>query len=195
MIVWLRGSDSSILWSLMSHKVSFLTFADYNKKHTNFPWLPCYYCIFRNCLVWYQSDLASANQVTLPTFALAFIFKIASPTIAAMNEEIRILILEDTMVSGSVKARLHIKMLIVNPIPPRNAMPKICLHRKSEDSLASFILTARNDRPKIPINFPITRPRIIPQELSVVNPERILSGKIMAVLARANMGRITNATG
>ena len=86
-------------------------------------------------------------------------------------------------------------MLIVKPIPPNRETPRICLQFKSFDSVATFVFTAKNEIPKMPMNFPIINPKMIPNELLVVRLSKTLSGKMIAVLARAKMGRMIKATG
>jgi len=75
------------------------------------------------------------------------------------------LILDSLMMAPSSKARLVIKMLIVNPIPPRKETPRIYRQFRSAEMVANFVLTATKEKKKIPANFPIKRPVIIPMEL------------------------------
>ncbi len=52
-----------------------------------------------------------------------FDFKIINPIRAAKNDANKTLILEATITSGSLNAKLVIKMLIVNPMPPKSDIP------------------------------------------------------------------------
>ena len=94
-----------------------------------------------------------------------------------------------------MKARLVMKMLIVKPIPPKSDMPKMWRQFKSDERLASPILTARKEIRNMPANFPIMSPIIIPTELEVSKLFIKSSGNTMAVLTNANIGRIKNAAG
>lgn len=92
-------------------------------------------------------------------------------------------------------ARSAIKIDIVKPIPPKNPIPIIFPHFKSEGKVQRPILTPINAKSQIPNGFPITRPYIIPKLLFCPNPFIKLFPIEMQVLASANRGRIRKATG
>jgi hypothetical protein len=123
------------------------------------------------------------------------IFKISRPKIAEINEARRILIFEAVITAGLLKARLAINMLIVKPIPPSKEIPAIYFQFNPSDRLANLNLTAKYDTTKIPRNLPTIKPNIIPREFFVTRLSTILFGKLIAVFAKANMGRIIKATG
>ena len=117
------------------------------------------------------------------------------PHADAISEAARILIFELVMIDESLKARLVIKMLMVNPIPPKNATPAICRQFKSSEILASLVFTAKNEKKKIPENLPASNPAIMPIEFLLVRLATISFGKTIAVLAKAKTGIIIKATG
>ena len=118
-----------------------------------------------------------------------------SPLTDAISEAARILIFELVMTAESLKARLVIKILIVNPIPPKNATPAICRQFKPSEILASLVFTAKIENKKMPENLPASNPAIIPIEFLLVRLARISFGKTIAVLAKAKTGIIIKATG
>ena len=114
---------------------------------------------------------------------------------AAKTEANSILNFEATIMSVELNASIVIKILMVKPIPPRNETPNMCVQFKSSEIDAIFVLTAKYDNPKIPMDFPNTKPKIIPSELRDATLVSKFSGKVNAVFARANMGRTIKATG
>ena len=133
------------------------------------------------------------------SFTLYIVFllllRITKPIIAETTDASSTLIFEAAIGSGFSKARLVIKMLIVKPIPPSADMPAMWRQFKPEERDASFVLTATKEVRKIPINFPIMRPAIIPMELGVARLFIMSEGKTIAVLARAKSGSIIKAIG
>ena len=114
---------------------------------------------------------------------------------AAQKEANRILIFEAIITSGSAKAKLVMKMLIVKPMPPKSDIPIMCCQFKSDERLANPILTARKEIRNMPINLPAMSPAIIPIEFGVIRLLLMFCGNSIAVLANANSGRIKNAAG
>ena len=114
---------------------------------------------------------------------------------AAKNEASKMLNFEAVIISASLNARLAMNILIVKPMPPKSEMPIMWRQFKSGERLAIPVFTARNEVRKIPTNFPTIRPQIIPIELEVRRLLMISFGNTIAVLAKAKMGRIKNATG
>ena len=121
--------------------------------------------------------------------------RISSPLIDATSEAASMLIFELVMTAGSEKARLVMKILIVKPMPPKNATPAICRQFKSSEMLASLVFTAKIEKKRIPRNLPASSPVIMPIEFLFVRLATISLGKTIAVLANAKMGIIINATG
>ena len=117
------------------------------------------------------------------------------PARAATSEANRILIFDAVITSASVNARFVINILIVKPIPPSNEMPRMCIRVRSGDSDAMLSLVANITTRNMPINFPTKRPSMIPSELLEVKLANKLSGNTIAVLARANSGKMKKATG
>ena len=70
-----------------------------------------------------------------------YFLKTNNPNIAEKNEANNTLILELVTSAGSEKARLEMNILIVNPIPPSIATPRICFHCRSPGREAIFIFT------------------------------------------------------
>ncbi len=123
------------------------------------------------------------------------VIKTDKPIIAANADAIKILNLELFTSEELVKARLLIKMDIVNPMPPRQPIPAIFLQVKPSCKLAKPAFTKIKGIENIPISFPATRPNIMPAELEFDKLPIISVGIIIAVLTKAKMGRIINATG
>ena len=55
--------------------------------------------------------------------------------------------------------------------------------------------TKRKGSEKIPITLPAKRPTIMPNELEIEKLPTMLDGMVMAVLTKAKIGTIINATG
>ena len=112
-----------------------------------------------------------------------------------MDEAISTETFENWMVSVSLKARLEIKIDMVNPIPAKMPAPVKSFNLIPEGRLPHFSRINKKQNSKIPIGFPITSPNIIPRLLFVVNSLIHPSERIKPVLASAKIGRITKATG
>ncbi len=87
-------------------------------------------------------------------------------------------------------------MDIVNPIPPRNATPKIWFMVLPFGRDANFNLIANHATPKIPITFPSMRPAMMPNDTGsiMVVPIELKSMAIPA-FANAKRGITMSATG
>ena len=87
------------------------------------------------------------------------------------------------------------KIDIVNPMPPKNPAPSMFFHFKSLGKVQSPNPTPINEKSQIPIGFPKINPTRIPMLLECVNPLPQSFPKAMLVLAKANNGKMKNATG
>src|SRR5260221_12506281 len=86
-------------------------------------------------------------------------------------------------------------MDMVKPIPPRSPTPIRCFHFSSDGKVPIPKITAVKPKKKIPNGLPIVRAVTIPRLRGWLN-EVCQSLLIMIhVLAKANSGKIKNATG
>ena len=97
--------------------------------------------------------------------------------------------------SDCSNARRVIKIDIVNPMPARKPIPKICFHCKSRGSLQIPAETVTKLKSIMPNGLPIIKPAKIPMLLESANPDVQELPNTIAVFARAKIGRITSATG
>lgn len=117
------------------------------------------------------------------------------PNNPAMKEASKIAILEKVITSGSSKASKVIKIDIVNPIPPSIPAPITYDHFRSFGSVQTPNVTPKRANKVIPNGFPTTKPIIIPNALGWLNPSCQSELIAIHVLAKANNGKIKNATG
>ena len=119
----------------------------------------------------------------------------SKPNSPAVSDEINMTSFELLMITSLSKASKVIKIDIVNPIPANNPTLKIDFQFKSVGSLLKPNRTARNVATKIPTGLPTINPSAMPRLLGLVNVSMMFPLNKIAVLAKANMGRIINATG
>ena len=83
---------------------------------------------------------------------------------------------------------------IVNPIPPRQPTPRICLQATPSGSAASPRRTASQDETVMPKGFPMTRARNTPSVAGWDSASRGLPWKTTAELKKANTGMMRYMT-
>jgi hypothetical protein len=110
--------------------------------------------------------------------------------IAEKREATSIANLELTTITGSGKAKMVIKIDIVNPIPANMPAAKICFHATPDGKEAVLNCTANALNSTIPIGFPNVKPIRIPKlfkdpKVCTISPE-----KIIPVFANAKTGTI-----
>ena len=67
------------------------------------------------------------------------------------------------IISGISNARRSMKIDIVNPMSPRNPIPRMFTHFTLEGKEHIPILTPRIEKGNIPNGFPINKPAIMPK--------------------------------
>ena len=92
------------------------------------------------------------------------------------------------------KAKMVIKIDIVNPIPANMPTPKMCFQRIAYGNEENFKVTAVKQNNKIPNGLPTINPNIIPKLLLVFKLLAQLASITTDVFAKANKGKIKNAT-
>ncbi len=117
------------------------------------------------------------------------------PVIAAMNEAIKMAILEFTISESVSNAKSVMKMDIVKPIPPNIPAPKMFLHCNPFGKMQIPKVTPKYERNHIPNGFPSINPSIIPMLLLCDKLSYQLEFIIIQVFAKANKGKIIKATG
>jgi hypothetical protein len=117
------------------------------------------------------------------------------PNIPATSEAMRIAIFDCVISSGLSNARSVMKIDIVKPIPPSSPTPISCFHFKSCGNAQSPSETVMKLERKIPSGLPTINPAKIPMLLACVKPVCQPLSMVMQVLAKANNGKIKNATG
>ena len=95
----------------------------------------------------------------------------------------------------SPKARMVIKIDMVNPIPPRKAAPTRSLYLISSGNFAKPNLMAKRENKTMPNGFPKSSPVKIPAVWKATKLPSRFSEMRMPVLANAKSGMIPNATG
>ena len=89
------------------------------------------------------------------------LFKIKKPTIPPVKDAMKIPILASRIKISFLKAKLVTKSDIVNPIDAKSATPIRCWYVIPDGKSANLNFIKRVETPKIPINFPKIKPKII----------------------------------
>ena len=110
--------------------------------------------------------------------------------IAESKDATRIAILELTTMAGSGKAKMVIKIDMVNPMPANIPAASICFQATPDGKEAVLNCTANALNSTIPMGFPNVKPIRIPKlfndpSVCTISPERIIP-----VLANAKTGTI-----
>ena len=109
---------------------------------------------------------------------------------AESKEATRIATLELTIVAESGKAKMVIKIDMVNPIPANIPAANICFHATPDGKMAVLSCTANALNSTIPIGFPNVKPIIIPKLFTEPRVCKISPERIMPVFANAKTGTI-----
>ena len=129
------------------------------------------------------------------SFLFRVSFKLTNPITPAIKEESRMTNFALLIIVTSSKANKVTKIDIVKPIPPKNPTAKTDFQFKSRGSLQIPNFTAKKLSAKIPRGFPTISPNAIPVLYCVVKIAPMSELNMIAVLASANIGRMTKATG
>ena len=87
-----------------------------------------------------------------------------NPVTAAMADVSRMLIFPMSVMTGSVNARLLMKMDMVNPMPPRSPIAATCPHVTPSGSEAAPVLTPMKLSRNMPRGLPMSSPKNIPSD-------------------------------
>ena len=117
-----------------------------------------------------------------------------SPAIAATNEVIKITAFPIFTICISENARLSIKIDIVKPIPAIIPADRICVQLISPGKSAILSFTDIQLARKIPIGFPVSRPRNIPGTIGSRGGVNRAKSIFTPALASAKMGIIKKVT-
>ena len=115
---------------------------------------------------------------------------VKSPMNADNREATRIATLELTIVRGSGKAKMVIKMDMVNPIPANIPAARICFQATPVGKEAVLSCTANAPKSRIPIGFPNVKPIRIPKLFNDPNVCTISLERTIPVFANAKTGTI-----
>ena len=102
---------------------------------------------------------------------------------------------ELSIISFSEKARLAMKIDMVNPMPANIEAPHSCFQLLPSGSVAQPLRINHQHNKRIPNCFPMNKPAMMPKLLLVVNPSYHPLTNGRHVLAIANNGNMINATG
>ena len=116
------------------------------------------------------------------------------PNIAANKLDPKIATFPMSIIAGSEKAKLSIKIDIVKPIPPKIPMAANCIQEDPSGKTANFNLTTNRLNKKIPKGLPTTSPTKIPYTIGGIVPVKRLKSKVTPALARAKRGIIKKLT-
>ena len=110
--------------------------------------------------------------------------------IAESKDATRIAILELTTMAGSGKAKMVIKIDMVNPMPANIPAASICFQATPEGKVAVLNCTANVLNSTIPMGFPNVKPIRIPKLFNDPRVCKISPERIIPVLANAKTGTI-----
>jgi hypothetical protein len=116
--------------------------------------------------------------------------KVKSPMNAESKEATRIATLELTIVAESGKAKMVIKIDMVNPMPANIPAAMICFQATPDGKEAVLICTATALNSTIPIGLPKVKPIMIPKLFTEPSVCKISPERIMPVFANAKTGTI-----
>jgi len=124
-----------------------------------------------------------------------FTLKDKNPIIPDNKDATRIINLALFITVTLSKANNVMKIDIVNPIPAKKPTPIIFFQFKSSGNCVILNFTIKKVNNTMPNGFPITNPKIIPNEYSSEKLCNQSEPITIAVLHKANKGNIKNATG
>jgi hypothetical protein len=174
-------------WVIQPEMIEYLIIKDAQDMKTLKPLLKATY---QNDI--YEDLLTKTSSSTLPG---RVIFRMMNPKSPAKTDAINTAIFEWVIASASLNASRVMNIDMVNPIPAKNPTPNKSLFLMPSGKLHKPMATESNENVRIPTGFPKISPVKIPRLFVDTKPSAQLSGIAIPVLAKANSGNMTNATG